>query len=75
MHSTWKTWTKRWGSQVVQIRKSTRNLPRRGRRSGKGEKIRIQQTLHISAKILKTIAIIATLMATLRKNVGNYIQR
>jgi hypothetical protein len=59
---------------VVRSRKSTRKLPRRGRRSGKGEKIRRQQPLHISAKIPTTIAIIATLMATLRKNVGNYIQ-
>jgi hypothetical protein len=58
---------------VVRSRKSTKKLPRRGR-SGKGEKIRRQHRLHINAKIPATIAIIATMMATLRKNVGNYIQ-
>jgi hypothetical protein len=57
-----------WGKQGV------RKLPRRGRRSGKGEKIRRQQPLHNRVKIPTTIAIIATLMATPRKNVGNYIQ-
>jgi hypothetical protein len=49
-------------------------LPRRGRRSGKGEKIRRQQPLHIGVNIPTTIAIIATLMTTPRKNLGNYIQ-
>jgi hypothetical protein len=48
-------------------------LPRRGRRSEKGEKIRRQQPVHISAKIPTTIAIIATLMPMLRKKDGNYI--
>jgi hypothetical protein len=37
----------------------------------RGAKIRRRQPLHISAKILATIA---TLMATPRKNVRNYIQ-
>jgi hypothetical protein len=59
---------------VVRSRNNTKNIPRRGRRSGKGEKIRIQQIVRISAKILATIAIISTLTATLRKDVGNYIQ-
>jgi hypothetical protein len=49
-------------------------LPTRGIRSGKGENIRRQQQLHMSANISTTIAIITTLMATPRKNVGNYIQ-
>jgi hypothetical protein len=46
--------------------------------SGKGEKIRRKQPQHINANILSTIAIIeiiATLVATTRKNVGNCIQR
>jgi hypothetical protein len=42
MHNTWKKYAKRKGSQVVQSIKITTNLPRRGRRSGKGEKIRRQ---------------------------------
>jgi hypothetical protein len=58
---------------VVLRRKSTREFPRRGRRSGKGENIRRQQPLHISEKILTSIATIVKLMATLRKSVGNYI--
>ena len=58
---------------MVQRKKSTRKLPRRGRRSGKGGKIRIEQPLHNTVKIPTTIEIIATLMATPRKNVGNYI--
>jgi hypothetical protein len=45
-----------------------------GRRSGNGEKIRRKQPMHINAKILRTTTIIATLMSTSRKNVGNYIQ-
>jgi hypothetical protein len=60
---------------VVRSRKSTRNIPRRERRSGKGEKIRRHQPLHISAKIPTTIVMIATFMAKLRKSVGNYIER
>jgi hypothetical protein len=51
---------------VVLSRKSTKELPRRGRRSGKGGNIRRQQPLHISENISTTILIIATLMATLR---------
>jgi hypothetical protein len=58
---------------VVRSKKSTRKLLRRGRRSGKGEKIRRKQTLHIRANILATIAIITTLMATPRKNARNCI--
>jgi hypothetical protein len=58
---------------VVQSRKSSKNLPRRGRRSGKGENIKGQQPLHIIINIPATITIIAMLMATLRKNDGNYI--
>jgi hypothetical protein len=46
---------------VVQSRKSTRKLPRRGRRIGKGEKIRRKQPLHINANILTTIVIIANI--------------
>jgi hypothetical protein len=46
------------------------NIPRRGRRSGKGEKIRRQQTLHINQNIPTTIAIIATFMDTPRKISG-----
>jgi hypothetical protein len=48
-------------------------LLRRGKRSRKGEKIIRQKPLHISAKIPTTIAIISTLMATPRENVGNCI--
>ena len=52
---------------MVQRVKSTRKLLRRGRRSGKGEKIRRHYPLHIGENIPTTIA---TLMTTLRKNVG-----
>jgi hypothetical protein len=62
------------GSQTVPSIKSTRKLPRRGRRSGKGERIRIWNPLHINARIPATIVTIAVLMRTLRENVGNYIQ-
>jgi hypothetical protein len=55
-------------------RKITENIPRRGRRSGKGEKINTQKPLHISENILATITIIEKLIATLRKSDGNYIQ-
>jgi hypothetical protein len=55
---------------MVRIKKSTRKLPRRGRRSGKGGNIIIQQPLQISENILETISIIATLMSTSRKNDG-----
>jgi hypothetical protein len=48
---------------VVQSRKSTRNIPRRGRRSGKGENIIINQPLHNILNIPTTIVIIETLMA------------
>jgi hypothetical protein len=58
---------------VVRSRKRTRNIPRRGIRSENGENIRRQQPLHISPNIPKTNSIIATLMTTSRKNVGNYI--
>jgi hypothetical protein len=51
---------------VVLRIKSTKELRRRGR-SGKGGNKRRQQKLHVSANIPKTIAIIATLMAKLRK--------
>jgi hypothetical protein len=71
--NTWKTCAKRRGIQVVQRKKSTKKLPRRGRRSGKGEEIRRKYPLHISANILETIAIIATLIATPRKNARKYI--
>jgi hypothetical protein len=59
---------------VVPSIKITRNLPRRGRISGKGENIRRQQPLHINENISTTIAIIGTLMDKLRKCYGNYIQ-
>jgi hypothetical protein len=59
---------------VVLSRKSTKEIPGRGRRSEKGVNIRRQLPLHINTNIPTTIAIIATLMATLRKSVGNYIQ-
>jgi hypothetical protein len=63
----------RRGNQVGLSRKSMRNLPRRGQRSGNGARKRRQKPIHISANIPSTTAIIKTLMATLRKNVGNYI--
>jgi hypothetical protein len=59
---------------VVLSRKSTKELPRKGGRSGKWENIRRQHPLSISENIPKTIAILATLMVTLRKSVGNYIK-
>jgi hypothetical protein len=62
------------GKPSIPSRKSTRKLPRRGRRSGKGERIRRRQPLHISARIPTTIVTIEILMVTLRKSVGNYIQ-
>jgi hypothetical protein len=43
---------------VVQSRKSTRKISRRGRRSGKEEKIRRKQPLHIRVNIPRAIAII-----------------
>jgi len=58
---------------VVPSKKSTRKLPRRGRRSGRGRRIRRQQPLHISARIPTTILTIAILMVTLRKSAGKYI--
>jgi hypothetical protein len=58
---------------VVPSRKSTKKFPRRGRRSGKGERIRRQQPLHIISRILATIITIAILMGTLRKSVVSYI--
>jgi len=60
---------------VVPRRKSTRKLPRRGRRSVNGEMLRRWKPLHISARILENIVTIVILMGTLRKSVGNYIQR
>jgi hypothetical protein len=59
---------------VVPSKKSTRELPRWGRRSGRRERIRRQQPMHINERIPTTIATIAILMVTLRKSVGNYIQ-
>jgi hypothetical protein len=50
---------------VVLNRKTTKMLPRRGRRSGK-EKTRRQQPLHINARIQTTTATIAILMVTLK---------
>jgi hypothetical protein len=58
---------------VVPRRKSTKKLPRRGRRSEKGEMIRIRNLLHVNARILATIVTISILMGTPRKSVGNYI--
>ena len=58
---------------MVQSRKRAKKLIRRGRRSGKGEKIRRKQSLHIRVKIPATTAIISTLMTMSRKNDGNYI--
>jgi hypothetical protein len=60
---------------VIRSRKSTRKLPRRGKISGKGGNIIRQQALHVGENVPTTIVIIATLMATPRKNVGNCIQR
>jgi hypothetical protein len=60
---------------VAQRTRSTKKIPRRGRRSGKGENIRTQKPLQNNGNILTTIAIISTLITTLRKNDGNYIQR
>jgi hypothetical protein len=54
-------------------RKEHQEASKEGKNEWKGEKIKKQQ-LHIKVKILATIAIIATLMATLIKNDGNYIQ-
>jgi hypothetical protein len=59
---------------VVQSIKNIKKLPRRGKRSGKWENIRRKKALHINAKILETITIIATSMATLMKIVGNCIE-
>jgi hypothetical protein len=58
---------------VVPNRKRTKTLPRRGRRSVKGKKKRIQP-LHISARIQVTTITISISMVTLDKSVGNYIQ-
>jgi hypothetical protein len=60
---------------VVPSRKCTKNIPRRGRRSGRRGRIRRWKPLHISARIPTTIVTIAILMVTLRKSVRNYIQR
>jgi hypothetical protein len=57
---------------VVPNRKSTKTLPRRGRRSGKG-KTRRQQPPHINERIQVTIVIIGISMVTVKKSVGNYI--
>jgi hypothetical protein len=48
-------------------------LPRRGRRSGKGEIIRRWYPLYISARMPKTIEIIEIFISTLRKGVRSYI--
>jgi hypothetical protein len=58
---------------VVLIIKSTKEILRGGQRSGNGENIRRQYPLQISENIPTIILMIATLMATLRKSVGNYI--
>jgi hypothetical protein len=58
---------------VVPNRKTTKMLPRRGRRSGK-ERTRRQQPLHISARIQTTTATIVISMVTLKISVGSYIQ-
>jgi len=59
---------------VVPRKKRTRKLPRRGRRSGKGERIIIWKPLHIIERIPSTIVIIVILMGKMRKSVVNYIQ-
>jgi len=59
---------------VVPGRKRTVKLPRRGRRSGKGESIIRWKPLHIGARILETIVTIEILMGTLRNIFGNYVQ-
>jgi hypothetical protein len=59
---------------VVQNGKSAKMLPRREIRSGKG-KTRRWQPLHICERIQVTTITIAILMVTLKKSVGNYIQR
>jgi hypothetical protein len=56
-------------------KKEHQEASKEGKKKWKGGKrIRRHQPLHISERIPTTIAIIATLMATLRKSVGNYIQ-
>jgi hypothetical protein len=57
---------------VVPNRKTTKMLPRRGRRSGK-ERTRRQQPLHISARIQTTTTTIVILMVTPKISVGSYI--
>jgi hypothetical protein len=54
-------------------KKEHQKASKEGKKKWKGGKIRRQQPLHNSANIPTTIAIIATLMATPRKSVGNYI--
>jgi hypothetical protein len=54
---------------VVPGRKRTVKLPRRGRRSGKGESIIRWKPLHIGARILETIVTIEILKGTSRKSV------
>jgi hypothetical protein len=47
----------RKGNQAVPSKKRTKRIQRRGRRSGKGERIRRWKPLHIGTRILGTIAI------------------
>jgi hypothetical protein len=54
--------------------KQHQEASKEGKKKWKGGEIIRQQPLHISANIPKTIAIVATLMATPRKNDGNCIQ-
>jgi hypothetical protein len=60
---------------VIPSRKSIGKLPRRGRRSGRGGRIRRGNSLQISERIPTTILTIAILMVTLRKSDRNYIKR
>jgi hypothetical protein len=73
-NNTLETKAKRRGIQVVQSIKNIEKCPSRGKRSGKWKNIRRKKSLHISAKILATITIIETSMATLTKFVGNCIE-
>jgi hypothetical protein len=57
---------------VVPNKKSTKMLPKRERRSGKG-KTGKQYLVHISARIQVTTIIIEILLVTLKKGVGKFI--
>jgi hypothetical protein len=62
-------------SNWFEKKNSTKHIPMGGRGSVKGERTRRQHPLQNRVKVPVTITFITTLMATLRENVGNYIQR